>query len=241
MKRKVVAIVLAGGKGKRMGASVSKQYLLIEDKPVLYYSLKAFEESKVDEIIIVTEKGNENYCRTNIVEKYNIGKVSSIIEGGKERYNSVYNGLQCIDCTEKEAYVLIHDGARALISVNVINNTINSVFDKKAVIVGVPVKDTIKVVNDENVVIDTPDRRTLWQIQTPQAFLYEEILAAYNKVLADNVPNITDDSMVMEYAGIRKVEVILGEYENIKITTPDDMVAAKEFINKKGKKNVDAE
>ncbi len=231
MKNKVVAIVLAGGKGKRMGASVSKQYLLIEDKPVLYYSLKAFEDSNVDEIIIVAEKGTTEYCKINIVEKYNIGKVSSIIEGGAERYNSVHNGLKAIKDAGTDSYVLIHDGARALISVNVINNTIEEVKKKKAVIVGVPVKDTIKIV-DNGLVVDTPARESLWQIQTPQAFIYEEILAAYNKVISENVPGITDDSMVMEYSGIRKVEVVMGEYENIKITTPDDLVYASNIISK---------
>lgn len=231
MKNKVVAIVLAGGKGKRMGASVSKQYLLIEDKPVLYYSLKAFENSNVDEIIIVAEKGTTDYCRINIVEKYNIGKVSSIIEGGAERYNSVYNGLKAIKDVGFDSYVLIHDGARALISPKVINNTIEEVKKKKAVIVGVPVKDTIKIV-DNGMVIDTPAREKLWQIQTPQAFLYEEILDAYNKAISENVPGITDDSMVMEYSGIRKVEVVMGEYENIKITTPDDLVYATNIISK---------
>ncbi len=232
MKNKVIAIVLAGGKGKRMGASVSKQYLLIEDKPVLYYSLKAFEQSNVDEIIIVAEKGTEEYCRTNIVEKYNIGKVSSIIEGGAERYNSVHNGLKEIKNAGEDSYVLIHDGARALISVEVINKTIETVKEKKAVVVGVPVKDTIKVVDKNGMVVDTPARETLWQIQTPQAFLYEEILMAYNKAIFENVPGITDDSMVMEYSGIRNVEVVMGEYENIKITTPDDLVYAKSVITK---------
>ncbi len=232
MKNKVVAIVLAGGKGKRMGASVSKQYLLIEEKPVLYYSLKAFEQSNVDEIIIVTEKGSEAYCKTNIVEKYNIGKVSSIIEGGAERYNSVHNGLKAVMDASENTYVLIHDGARALISIEVINRTIEWVKEKKAVVVGVPVKDTIKIVDSNNVVVDTPMRETLWQIQTPQAFIYEEILNAYNKVISENVQGITDDSMVMEYSGIRKVEVVMGEYENIKITTPDDLVYAKSIICK---------
>ncbi len=230
MKNRIIAIVLAGGKGKRMGASVSKQYLLIEDKPVLYYSLKAFEQSNVDEIIIVAEKDTEEYCRTSIVEQYNISKISSIVEGGAERYNSVYNGLMAIEGLSENTYVLIHDGARALISVEVINRTIESVINKKAVVVGVPVKDTIKIVDDSGVVVDTPARKSLWQIQTPQAFLYEEILNAYNKVISENVPGITDDSMVMEYSGIRKVEVVIGEYENIKITTPDDLVYAKGVI-----------
>ncbi|MBP3337976.1 MAG: 2-C-methyl-D-erythritol 4-phosphate cytidylyltransferase [Lachnospiraceae bacterium] len=232
MKNKVIAIVLAGGKGKRMGASVSKQYLLIEDKPVLYYSLKAFEASNVDEIVIVAEKGTTEFCRTNIVEKFNIRKVSSIIEGGAERYNSVHNGLKAIADADKESYVLIHDGARALISVEVINKTIEEVKHKKAVVVGVPVKDTIKVVDENGLVVDTPKRELLWQIQTPQAFLYEEILAAYNKVISDNVQGITDDSMVMEYSNIRKVNVIMGEYENIKITTPDDLIYATNTIKK---------
>lgn len=231
-KSKSIAIVLAGGKGKRMGASVSKQYLLIDDKPVLYYSLKAFEESDVDEIIIVCEKGNEEYCRINIVEKYNLKKIINIVEGGAERYNSVHNGLRAINnAGMEEKYVLIHDGARALISKEVINRTIESVKEEKAIVVGVPVKDTIKVTDRIGNVVSTPDRSSLWQIQTPQAFVYEEILEAYNKVIAGNNSNITDDSMVMECSGIRQVKVIMGEYENIKITTPEDLVYAKAILN----------
>lgn len=233
MNRRIIGIVLAGGKGKRMGADVSKQYLLIEEKPVLYYTLKAFEQSNVNEIIVVCEAGMEEYCETNIVKRYNIGKISSIVSGGTERYNSVYNGLRAINESDDETYVLIHDGARCLITSDVIDATIQNVIDKKAVVVGVPVKDTIKIVDNANIVIDTPARETLWQIQTPQAFIYEEILEAYNKVINDNTEGITDDSMVMEYSGIRKVEVVMGEYENIKITTPDDMLYARGVLNKR--------
>lgn len=223
---KVIAIVLAGGRGKRMGAAVSKQYLLINDKPVLYYTLKAFEDSNIDEIILVTEKNNEEYCRENIIERYNIKKVKHIVCGGKERYNSVYNGLKCIDIEDNNSYIMIHDGARALITSEIINNTIEKVKLYKAVVVGVPVKDTIKKTDAEGFVTDTPARDTLWQIQTPQAFVVEEIKRAYEKVIGDNVEGITDDSMVMEYSGIRNVKVIMGSYENIKITTPEDLIYA---------------
>ncbi len=230
MKRKFIAIILAGGRGKRMGTAVSKQYLLIEDKPVLYYSLKAFEESNVDEIIIVAEKGTEDYCKINIVDKYNIKKVSSIIEGGAERYNSVHNALNAIIPSKDKTYVLIHDGARALITKEVINDIISNVIEKKAVIAGVPVKDTIKIVNEQGMVTATPARESLWQIQTPQAFVYEEILSAYNEAISKKLPGITDDSMVMEASGIRKVEVVMGSYGNIKITTPEDLAYAENII-----------
>ena len=127
--KKIICIMLAGGKGKRMGGKVSKQFLLLEDKPVLYYSLKAFEPY-VDEIILVAAAGEEEYCRKEIVEKYNIGKVSSVVTGGAERYLSVYEGLKAIStkginasvcenlsmANTEERYVLIHDGARPFVS-----------------------------------------------------------------------------------------------------------------------------
>lgn len=221
MNKKVYAIILSGGKGKRMGSSVSKQYMLLQERPILYYSLDSFEKSNVDEVILVVGKDDKDFVRKEIVEKYNFKKVDVITEGGAERYNSVFNGLNAID--DKEGYVLIHDGARPFISVDVINNTIDEVINKKAVVVGVPAKDTIKLVNKDNIIIDTPDRSKLWQVQTPQAFSYNEIFDAYKKAIESNQSNLTDDSMVMESFGGRKVEMILGDYNNIKITTVEDL------------------
>lgn len=236
--KRTVAIVLAAGLGKRMGGNTPKQYLLLDEKPILYYALKAFENSCVDSIILVVGKKDIQYCSEEIVKKYQFKKVCSIIEGGKERYNSVYNGLRAIKDTN---YVLIHDGARPFISEDIINNTIKEVQIHKACIVGVPSKDTIKLVNDQQVVTDTPNRDMVWSIQTPQAFSYELLLEAYNKLMEKmdtslkgqediNLPNITDDAMVVEYIMNYPVKLVMGSYSNIKITTPEDLMVGKVLL-----------
>ena len=222
MTNKIVAIVLSGGKGKRMGTTTSKQYLLLNGKPILYYSLKAFDDSDVDEIILVVGEGDESFVEEEIVKKYSIRKVKLIVKGGKERYNSVYNGMCNIE-DSNNTYVLVHDGARPFITPSLINKTIEEVLEFNACVVGVPAKDTIKVVDKNNYVKDTPDRSILWQVQTPQAFKYDLLMNSYRKVMEDDRSDITDDSMVVEYASDIPVKMILGNYNNIKITTPEDL------------------
>lgn len=228
---KVVCIMLAGGKGKRMGGKVSKQFLLLGDKPVLFYSLKAFERY-VDEIVLVAAEGEEEYCRREIVEKYGIEKVVDIVTGGAERYLSVYEGLKAIDKSES-AYVLIHDGARPFVSGETIERIVDCVKQKRACITAVPSKDTIKIGNSDGEVIDTPDRRNVWVVQTPQAFEYSSILQAYNKAVESGRTDITDDSMVMEEFGEHKVSFVMGQYDNIKLTTPEDMVMGMAILQAK--------
>lgn len=222
MTNKVVAIVLSGGKGRRMGTTTSKQYLLLDGKPILYYSIKAFDNSKVDEIILVVGEGDEEFVEEEIVNKYGIHKVKKIINGGKERYNSVYNGIKAIESINN-TYVLIHDGARPFITTEIINNVIDKVFEAKACIVGVPAKDTIKVVDETGTVMETPDRNKLWQVQTPQAFEYALVLESYEKIIEQGRNDITDDSMVVEVTSNFPIKMIMGSYNNIKITTPEDL------------------
>lgn len=224
---KVTAIILAAGKGNRMHSDVPKQFLDLCGKPVLYYSLKAFQDSSVDDIILVTGKDDIVYCENDIIKKYHINKVKAVVSGGAERYWSVKNGLLAAKGTE---YVLIHDAARPCVTVEMIEHSIEAVRRFKACTVGVPVKDTIKVVDCENVGIDTPVRDTLWQIQTPQSFCYDDIMKAYWKMEQMQDANITDDTMIMErYLG-QKTKVILGDYRNIKITTPEDLLVAEIFL-----------
>ena len=220
---KTVCIMLAGGKGKRMGTKVSKQYLLLEDKPVLFYSLKAFEPY-VDEIIVVAAAGEEGYCKENIIEKYGISKVSVVVTGGAERYLSVYEGLKAINKTDEDLYVLIHDGARPFIKGEVIEESIKKVKETGACIVAVPSKDTVKIGNSSNIVESTPDRRKVWLVQTPQVFEYESIHKAYKAAVESGREDITDDSMVMESFGEREIHFVEGNYDNIKLTTPDDLI-----------------
>lgn len=234
MGEKVTAIVLSGGKGKRMGASVSKQYLLLKDKPILYYSLKAFDESDVDEIVLVVGKEDFEFVKEEIVNKYQIKKVTSIVEGGAERYNSVYNGLCEIErSTSKTDYVLVHDGARPFIEVETINKVIDVVKDVKACVVGMPVKDTIKISDADGNVSKTPDRKMVWQIQTPQAFEYSILKNGYDCIINSGCKNITDDSMVVESTSKVKIKLLEGGYSNIKITTPEDLEIGMCFLKEK--------
>lgn len=228
MADKVTAIVLAAGKGSRMNSDIPKQYLTILGKPVLFYSLQAFEKSDVDEIVLVTGSGEQAYCKKEIVERYHINKVVHIVEGGTERYHSVRNGLLA---AEKSDYVLIHDGARPLISSLVINEAIRRVKETGACVVGMPVKDTIQIVDVNGMICSTPDRRLTWMAQTPQCFQYNLALSSYNKAVESGDTTITDDAMVVQRYGNTKVTMLEGGYENIKITTPEDIAIAEHFLN----------
>lgn len=226
---KNVAIVLAAGQGKRMNSKVQKQYLLIKEKPVLYYTLSAFENSPlISEIILVTGKEEVEYCRREIVEKYGFLKVHHIVPGGKERYHSVYEGLKAV---EQADYVLIHDGARPFVSEPMIERVCEAVSKCKACVVGMPVKDTIKIADEFGFAKETPDRRMVWQVQTPQTFDFALIKGAYEKMLQEEPEGITDDAMVVESMTEHRVKLIQGSYENIKITTPEDLYIAEALIS----------
>ena len=226
-KQKYTAIVLAAGSGKRMNSKVHKQYLIIQDKPVLYYSLKAFEDSAVDEIVLVVGKGEEKFCRKEIVDKYGISKVKAIVEGGKERYHSVFEGLKQ---TSDADYVLIHDGARPFVNQDIIRRCMQEVQKYQACVVGMPVKDTIKIADEEGYAKQTPDRKNVWMIQTPQTFSYALIYEAYEEMLKTEDTAITDDAMVLERIKGKKSKLIEGSYRNIKITTPEDLLIANVYL-----------
>lgn len=231
---KTTAIVLAAGQGKRMGSDVAKQFLLLDGKPVLYYSLKNFEESLVDDVILVTGDGMQDYCRENIVKKYGFQKVRSIVTGGKERYHSVAYGLRVVesDCD----YVLIHDGARPFANPSIIERGMEAVVKYGACVVGMPVKDTIKISDENGFCESTPNRNRVWLIQTPQIFSYPLIHGAYEKLLQEEKRllekgvAITDDAMVAELFTDHKVKFVEGSYQNIKLTTPEDLEIAEVFL-----------
>lgn len=225
---KMTAIVLAAGTGKRMNTKVHKQYLLLQEKPILYYSLKAFEDSHVDEIILVTGAEEIEFCRKEIVEKYGLGKVRAIVEGGRERYHSVYEGLKAAGETD---YVLIHDGARPFVSQDIIERISEAVCEYRACVAGMPVKDTIKISDEEGFAKETPNRSSVWMVQTPQAFSYPLIYDAYTRMLEKEDAAITDDAMVVERMTNCKVRLIDGSYRNIKITTPEDLLIAEQFLH----------
>lgn len=234
---KSVAIVLAAGSGSRMKSDTPKQYMDLGDKPLIYHSLHTFEYSSVDEIILVVGENEIEYNEKHIIEKYNFTKVTKVVEGGSERYLSVYNGLKSIDSAD---YCLIHDGARPFITAELITNLLKQVEEHKACVVGMPSKDTIKIVDDNNVVTDTPNRDYTWIVQTPQAFSFSLIMKAYDKIInklktSDKNSmriNITDDAMVVEYTTNFPIRLIEGSYKNIKITTPEDIIIGNAFLGK---------
>lgn len=227
------AIVLAAGQGRRMGTKVYKQYLQLGEKPVLYYSLHSFQNSQViDEIFLVVGEGEEEYCRKEIVEKYNFTKVSRLIVGGAERYLSVWNALQE---TEEGGYVFIHDGARPFVDEEIIDRAYDQVCQYKACVVGMPVKDTIKLVDDKEFVDSTPERERLWMIQTPQIFTTQLVKGAYSMLMRESYIKVTDDAMVVEQMLRYPVRLVYGSYENIKITTPEDLEMAEVFLNRRKK------
>lgn len=225
------AIVLAAGKGKRMKSDVSKQFLELNGKPVLYYSLAAFEKSPVDQVILVTGEQDIEYCKKEIVEKYGFQKVIKITAGGKERYDSVWRGLQAAGICD---YILIHDGARAFIDQDTIKRCMEDVQTSKACVAAVPVKDTMKKVDADLLGVETPDRSSLWTIQTPQVFEQKLIYTAYQKLAAEqasgNAPAVTDDTMVAEHYMDVRAHMVMGSYYNIKVTTPEDLVMGKAIL-----------
>lgn len=230
MKTYCTAIVLAAGSGRRMGTKVHKQYLLMGGKPVLYYSLRAFEDSKrIDEIILVCGAGEEDYCRKEIVEKYGISKARKIIPGGAERYDSVWNGLK----ETKEGYVYIHDGARPFVDEEIIERAYECVSEHHACVAGMPSKDTVKIADSGNIVTATPDRSSVWIVQTPQVFDTELIRKAYALLMEKDEISVTDDAMVAEQMLGAAVRLFYGSYENIKITTPEDLEIAEVFLKRK--------
>lgn len=229
---KNTAIVLAGGRGSRMKSEIRKQYLLIGDKPVLYYSLAAFQNCReIDEIILVCSAGEEEKCRAEFVCQYGISKISRIVPGGKERCHSVYEGLKAARVCD---YVLIHDGARPFITEEILERILEGLPRYRACVVGMPVKDTIKLSGEGGYVEQTLPREKLWTIQTPQSFSYELIKDAYDRLMEKNPAGtgVTDDAMVAESMGGVLVKLIEGSYENIKITTPEDLLLAEAILNR---------
>lgn len=217
----ISAIIVAGGKGKRMGTDISKQFIAVNGKPILYYTLRKFLECKdIDNIILVLPKDEIEYCVKEILEKYSL-KVNKIIEGGKERQESVYNGLKaCVNSN----IVLIHDGARPFVSEHIIQAGIRYAEVYGAAAPGVMPKDTIKIKNLEGFSIQTPNREDLVAVQTPQVFKWSIIMECHEKIKKDKIM-VTDDTMVVEMYG-NKVYLYEGEYSNIKVTTQEDLLIA---------------
>ena len=227
------AIVLAGGSGSRMGGPTPKQYLTIGGKPLIWYSLHAFEESDVEEIVLVVRPGETELCRQTLVEPYGFHKIRNVVEGGKERFHSVYAGLRALKGRDFDL-VAVHDGARPMVSQDVIARTFQAAEEYGACVAAVPVKDTIKLADDEGFAAETLPRNLLWSVQTPQTFRFNLCLRAYETMMArpEYQEGITDDAMVVERFTDTRVRLVMGDYKNLKVTTPEDLPAAERYLEK---------
>lgn len=226
MKPICTAVIVAAGKGKRMGTDISKQFLLLGGKEILAHTVEKFENAEnIRDIILVTGVDSLQDVQDMVLE-YGWKKVISVTAGGKERQDSVWNGLQ--EVPEDTEIVLIHDGVRPFVTEETFDLSIETAMEMGGCVAGVPAKDTIKVCNAENIAVATPDRSTLWQIQTPQTFRKEWIIKAYENAKQNGFIG-TDDASLAENSGY-PVKVIMGSYRNIKITTKEDLLIGEAFL-----------
>lgn len=238
-KKNCTAIVLSAGQGKRMGASVQKQYIELQGKPIIYYTLSVFQKSEIiDDIILVVGKDQLKYVQEEIVRKYHFTKVKTVVEGGHERYASVWQGLKAREYDKyyeniQDGYAFIHDGARPFVDEEMLERAYDTVRKYKACVAGVPSKDTIKLINEEQFAVTTPERKYVWAVQTPQVFEKALIFEAYARLMEEECVHVTDDAMVVEQMMHLPVKLFEGSYENIKITTPEDLDIARIFLSKK--------
>lgn len=224
----VSAIIPAAGKGQRFGSRLNKQFVELDGKPLLYYTLRQFQIAEVISEIILVVPENWLSEMTTLVESLHLSKIRQIIAGGNERFKSVALGLSRVD--RQSEIVVVHDGVRPFISTELIAASVHACIEYRAVAVAVPVKDTIKVVQ-QGMVEKTLDRSVLWAIQTPQVFQTELLREAYAQ-LPRHTGSITDDATLVEALGHR-VKIIEGDYRNIKITSPDDFHLAEFYLSRK--------
>ena len=238
----VTAIVLAAGVGSRMKSEKAKQFLEVAGHEVLYYSLRAFDEHpEVDSIVLVTKEEFVEHCQKELAERYQFAKVRDICIGGKERYDSVWMGLKAVkDDLPKEAaegIVFIHDGARPMVSEDILERCFQDAQKYNACVAAVPVKDTIKIADENGFAETTPRRDRVWQVQTPQTFSFGLIYDAYAQLaeqkdtLAEKEIKITDDAMVVETFTDHQVKLTEGSYRNLKVTTPEDLPLAEKYLH----------
>ena len=212
-------VIVAAGTGSRMNMGINKQFIKLEGKEIIAYTIEKFyKNSNIEDIVVVVKEDESEFFKKEILDKYNFKNVK-IAYGGKERQDSVYNGLKLLD--EKCDVVLIHDGARPFVSDKIIDKSIEEAKEHKAIVVGVPVKDTIKVIDNDKNIVDTPNRSVLWAVQTPQTFDYNILIDAYKDAFKNKFYG-TDDAMLVERIGY-KVKMLEGSYNNIKITTQEDL------------------
>lgn len=245
-KKRCTAILLAAGSGRRMKSNVAKQFMPVAGKPLIWYSLRAVEQSEIiDDCILVTGKEDIPYVQREIVDRYGFGKVTAVVAGGDERYESVANGLEYLagcdgEHRNRDGYVFIHDGARPFLTEDILCRIYAAVREHHACVAAMPSKDTVKIADEQGFAAATPDRRQVWNIQTPQAFDAALALTAYRR-LREELPAltaggiaVTDDAMVIELLTDTRVKLAEGSYRNMKVTTPEDICIAEALLASAG-------
>lgn len=233
---KTVALIPAAGMGKRMGGEINKQYLPLGDRPILAHTLRLFQEAEfIDEIYPILPEDEIDFCRSRVVEPYGLDKVKRIIAGGAERQESVLNGLRALDGCGEEDIVVIHDGVRPFVTMPIIRRSVEMAMEHDSAVVAVPAKDTVKIVAD-GCAVQTPPRETIWLAQTPQTFRYGVIRSAHELAEAEGFVG-TDDASLLERLG-DPVHLVIGDYCNIKITTPEDMLLGELFLRQAGEESM---
>ena len=226
---KVSAIIPAAGSGRRIGSAIRKQFLKLRGKPLLVYTLEAFERCPdIDDIILVIPREDKEFSLKGIAEKYGISKLRRAVAGGDERQESVYNGLMTLGCDTSIA--VIHDAVRPFIGSEDISGAISLCEECGAVVTAVPVSDTVKV-SDGETVERTLDRGRLWLAQTPQVFRKDWIRKAYREAEEQQI-SATDDAFLVEQLG-HPIKIVQGEEQNIKITSAMDLFIAEKWIDER--------
>ena len=222
-------IIVAAGTGSRMKKDINKQFIKLNDKEIIAHTIdKFYNNDNIDDIVVVIKEEEEKHFIDNVINKYGFNDIK-IAYGGNERQDSVYNGIKKLN--NNCDVILVHDGARPFVTGDIIENSIEEAKKHNAVVVGVKVKDTIKIVSEDGNIIDTPDRRYLWSVQTPQVFKYDIITKAYEDAYNKNYYG-TDDAMLVERIGYN-VKMVEGSYDNIKITTPEDLKFGEQILKNK--------
>jgi 2-C-methyl-D-erythritol 4-phosphate cytidylyltransferase len=230
---KTAAVIPAAGAGLRMGGVTAKQFLEVDGRPILALTLEKFQACPlIDSITLVVPLAEIGFCKREIVERYNFDKVDNIILGGERRQDSVRFGLEA--SKEEFGLAVIHDGVRPFIDIDLIERSIEAAKIHRAVITALPAKETVKKVDKSGFVIKTYERRDVWSVQTPQVFMYEDIMSAHEKAVSEGWDDVTDDASLIERLGI-PVKVILGSEYNIKITTPQDLELARYLLARSNK------
>ena len=228
---KTVAIIPAAGTGVRMKNDLPKQFLDLEGRPLLAITLEKFQIcSAIDGIILVAPQSAVEYCRNEIVERHNLTKVEKVVAGGERRQDSVRLGIEASG--GQYELVVIHDGVRPLVTHDLIERAVEAAQEHRAVITGLPAKETVKEIDENALVMKTYDRQRVYLVQTPQVFRYEDILMAHRRAVEEDLEEVTDDALLVEKVGI-PIKVVEGSEDNIKVTTPQDLELVKFLLGRK--------